>query len=80
MARSDCLTESACLRQQDQNLDLETDGTKPLVFEDGTDSSSQGNGLSFRSMPDRPGCPAKTTVKFTILNVFPAGVSVTYEE
>lgn len=63
-----------------KTLTFETGGTKPLVFEDGTDPTSQGKGYHFDLCPLDPVVLPKRTVKFTLPNVFPAGVSVAYEE
>ena len=63
-----------------KTLTFEAGGTKPLVFEDGTDPTSQGKGYHFDLCPLDPVVLPKRTVKFTLPNVFPAGVSVTYEE
>ncbi len=63
-----------------KTLTFETGGTKPLVFEDGEDPTSQGKGYHFDQCPLDPVVLPKRTVKFTLPNVFPADVSVTYEE
>ena len=60
-------------------LTFEAGGTKPLVFEDGTDTVSQGKGYHFDQCPITQVVLPKRTVEITLPNVFPSTANVTYE-
>ena len=60
-------------------LTFEAGGTKPLVFEDGTDPTSQGKGYHFDQCPLTKVVLPKRTVTITLPNVFIGTTEVTYE-
>ncbi len=60
-------------------LTFEAGGTKPLVFEDGTDDISKGKGYQFDQCPLTKVVLPKRTVKITLPNVFISTTEVTYE-
>ncbi len=60
-------------------LTFEAGGTKPLVFEDGTDPVSQGKGYHFDQCPITQVILPKRTVQITLPNVFIGTTEVTYE-
>ena len=78
-ARTVSLGAACFAGNQISSLTFEAGGTKPLVFEDGVDPTSQGKGYHFDAITATTVVLPKRTQKITLPNVFPAGCNISYE-